>query len=111
MIAQGDTNCDRFYVIETGEVRVMKNENSKRSSLSNDSANEEGSSRAERLATSKRSFEGCAYDPETAKQVAKIGPGWIWRARTIVRLPAISDGRGGDTDENMDAARERVQGD
>ena len=75
VIAQGDTNCDRFYVIEIGEVRVMKNENSKRSSLSNDSANEEGSPRAARLATSKRSFEGCAYHPETAKQVATLGPG------------------------------------
>lgn len=45
----------------------MKNENLKWLSLSNDSANEEGSSRVARLVMLKCLFEGCVYYFEIVK--------------------------------------------
>lgn len=69
VIAQGDDECERFYIIESGEASVMKNEVGKRTSRSTDSANE--TTRTESLGQSK----SVVYDPATATCVATLGPG------------------------------------
>ena len=68
IIRQGDMNAELFYIIESGEARVMKSEQGKRASLThaNDSANE---------LDAPDTHQTPAYDESSAKCVATLGPG------------------------------------